>query len=231
MGFTINQDILKKGSFFLTEQQAFNGVRKIADKVMQDVELVFGISSSSTEELDKLTSNAVIYGTIGRSPVLETLSEQGFIDLETIKGKREVYLFQTIDAPWNGAEKALVIAGSDKRGTIYGLFHLSEILGVSPYVDWCDLKPKHQSQVVLEDGMKYISKEPSVRYRGFFINDEWPAFGNWCNKNFGGFNAKAYDHVFELLLRLKGNYLWPAMWSARFHDDGPVLARERNIST
>ena len=71
--------------------------------------------------------------------------------------------------------------------------------------------------------MACISKEPSVRYRGFFINDEWPAFGNWCNHNFGGFNAKAYDHVFELLLRLKGNYLWPAMWSARFADDGPDL--------
>ncbi|MEC1523272.1 glycosyl hydrolase 115 family protein [Neobacillus niacini] len=68
--------------------------------------------------------------------------------------------------------------------------------------------------------MKYISKEPSVRYRGFFINDEWPAFGNWTMKNFDGFNAEMYDHVFELLLRLKGNYLWPAMWSARFSDDG-----------
>lgn len=78
-------------------------------------------------------------------------------------------------------------------------------------------------KIELREDMACISKEPSVRYRGFFINDEWPAFGNWCNHNFGGFNAKAYDHVFELLLRLKGNYLWPAMWSARFADDGPDL--------
>lgn len=224
MSFTINQNILKEGAFFLTERQAYSGVCKIANKVMHDVELVFGVGPSSTEELDQLASDAVIYGTIGRSPVLEELAEQGLIDLDEIKDKREVYLFQVIDAPWDGVEKALVIAGSDKRGTIYGLFRLSEMLGVSPYVDWCDLKPKQQSQVVWEDGIKYVSKEPSVRYRGFFINDEWPAFGNWCNKNFGGFNVKAYDHVFELLLRLKGNYLWPAMWSARFHDDGPGLA-------
>lgn len=117
----------------------------------------------------------------------------------------------------------LVIAGSDKRGTIYGLFHLSEMLGVSPFVDWCGLMPPKQEKIELREDMACISKEPSVRYRGFFINDEWPAFGNWCNHNFGGFNAKAYDHVFELLLRLKGNYLWPAMWSARFADDGPGL--------
>lgn len=224
MGFIINQSVLKKDGFFLKEKEAFSGVHKIAEKVMHDIELVFGFHPNTTEELEKLTASAVIYGTIGSSPVLDSLSGQGLIDLGCIRDKREVYLFQVIDAPWKGVEKALVIAGSDKRGTIYGLFHLSELLGVSPFVDWCDVKPKQQTEVKIEDGHKYVSKEPSVRYRGFFINDEWPAFGNWCTKNFGGFNAKAYDHVFELLLRLKGNYLWPAMWSARFHDDGPGLA-------
>lgn len=117
-----------------------------------------------------------------------------------------------------------MIAGSDKRGTIYGLFHLSELLGVSPLVDWSGVKPKQRETFSLSKDFTYISKEPSVRYRGFFINDEWPAFGNWTMKNFGGFNADMYKHVFELLLRLKGNYLWPAMWSARFSDDGPGLA-------
>jgi hypothetical protein len=223
MSFTINKRTLTEGAFFLKEKEAYSGVNKIAEKVMNDIKLVFGVSPMRAEELHKLTSSVVIYGTIDRSPVLESLSQQRLIQLEEIRGKNEVYLFQIIDAPWDGVEKALVIAGSDKRGTIYGLFHLSEVLGVSPYVDWNDVKPQHKDEFVLEDGYKFISKEPSVRYRGFFINDEWPAFGNWCNKNFGGFNAKAYDHVFELLLRLKGNYLWPAMWSARFYDDGPGL--------
>src|SRR5690554_3909921 len=224
MSFIFNQQTLSSGAFFLREKEAYSGVHKIADKVMHDVELVFGITPTAAEEVAQCASCVVVYGTIDRSPVLAGLSEQGLIALEELRGKKEVYLFQVIDAPWEGVDKALVIAGSDKRGTIYGLFHLSEVLGVSPFVDWCAVKPRHQEEVALADGYKYVSKEPSVRYRGFFINDEWPAFANWCLKNFGGFNAKAYDHVFELLLRLKGNYLWPAMWSARFYDDGPGLA-------
>jgi hypothetical protein len=94
-------------------------------------------------------------------------------------------------------------------------------------VNWCGIKPQPRDKVTFKEDMKYISKEPSVRYRGFFINDEWPAFGNWTNKRFGGFNAKMYEHVFELLLRLKGNYLWPAMWTSRFSEDGPGLANAK----
>ncbi|HEX3023096.1 MAG TPA: glycosyl hydrolase 115 family protein [Lachnospiraceae bacterium] len=116
-----------------------------------------------------------------------------------------------------------MIAGSDKRGTIYGLFHLSECIGVSPLVDWSDVRPAKQEQVVLTEAVNMISRIPSVKYRGFFINDEWPAFGNWTTHHFGGFTATMYDHVFELLLRLKGNYLWPAMWSSNFSVDGPGL--------
>ena len=217
-------DKLKAAALFYQEQEAFSGVNKIAGKVMHDIELVFGVAPLATTDRKQLAGHAVIYGTVGRSAVLDELNEKGFIDLSSIEGKREVYLFQVIDAPFEGVEKALVIAGSDKRGTIYGLFHLSEELGVSPLVDWCDVKPRRRIEVRLDGALKIVSKEPSVRFRGFFINDEWPAFGNWTMKNFGGFNAKMYDHVFELLLRLKGNYLWPAMWSSRFSDDGPGLA-------
>ncbi|GFN33972.1 glycosyl hydrolase 115 family protein [Paenibacillus xylaniclasticus] len=224
MNFTINRKVLGGGAFFLKEKEAFSGVHKIADKVAKDIELVFGVRPTSAVAVGQLASCAVIYGTIGRSPMLDRLAEQGLINLEEIRGKREVYLFQTIDAPGTEVDQALVIAGSDKRGTVYGLFHLSEVLGVSPLVNWNDVRPKRQEEFVLDSGYKYVSKEPSVRYRGFFINDEWPAFGSWCFKRFGGFNAEAYEHIFELLLRLKGNYLWPAMWSARFHDDGPGLA-------
>ncbi|CAM3906081.1 glycosyl hydrolase 115 family protein [Cohnella lubricantis] len=227
MGFVINPTILNEGALMLEEKSGYSGVRKIAEKVMRDIEFVFGVRPTSTEEIDQLSSCAVIYGTIGHSPVLDGLSALGLIDLAEIRGKNEVYLFQIIDAPWDGVDKALVIAGSDKRGTIYGLFHLSETLGVSPFVDWNDVLPRRRDEFALEDEHKYVSKEPSVRYRGFFINDEWPAFGAWCHHRFGGFNAEAYEHVFELLLRLKGNYLWPAMWSARFYDDGPGLANAK----
>ncbi|MDQ0253328.1 hypothetical protein J2S74_000700 [Evansella vedderi] len=229
MEFVINQELLKNVSstnaaLFYEEKEAFSGVNKIAQKVMHDLELVFGNAPQATTDRKKLGKNAVLYGTVDHSAMLQELDEKKMIDLSEIKGKREVFLLQVIDHPLEGVEKALVIAGSDKRGTIYGLFHLSELLGVSPLVDWCDVKPQQKESFSLEADLKYISKEPSVRYRGFFINDEWPAFGNWTMKRFGGFNAEMYDHVFQLLLRMKGNYLWPAMWSARFSEDGPGLA-------
>ncbi|MEH7419154.1 glycosyl hydrolase 115 family protein [Neobacillus drentensis] len=235
MEFVINQQMLKSvsvtdghtsilGSLFYAEKEAFSGVKRIAKKVMHDVELVFGYAPQASTDRTKLGRTAILYGTVDYSPMLHELDEKKRIDLSEIKGKREVFLFQVINDPFEGVEKALVIAGSDKRGTIYGLFHLSELLGVSPLVDWSDVKPRRKDSFSLSENYQYISKEPSVRYRGFFINDEWPAFGNWTMKNFGGFNAEMYDHVFELLLRLKGNYLWPAMWSARFSDDGPGLA-------
>lgn len=219
-----NNNESASSSLFYQEIEAFSGVNKIARKVMHDIELVFGYAPQATTDKNQLGKNAILYGTVNNSPILSELEEKGLIDLSEIKGKREVFLFQVIDNPFEGVEKALVIAGSDKRGSIYGLFHLSERLGVSPLVDWANVKPQRKDSFTLSGDLKYISKEPSVRFRGFFINDEWPAFGNWTMKNFGGFNAKMYDHVFELLLRLKGNYLWPAMWSARFYEDGPGLA-------
>lgn len=228
MDFMINQQMLndqsQSGALFYRENEAFSGVNKIAKKVMHDIELVFGSAPESTTDKASLSKHAVIYGTIGNSPILDELNEKQLIDLSKITGKREVFLFQVVDQPFSGVDKALVIAGSEKRATIYGLFHLSEKLGVSPLVDWSDVMPARKESFSLDGNYHYVSKEPSVKYRGFFINDEWPAFGNWSAKNFGGFNAEMYDHVFELLLRLKGNYLWPAMWSARFNDDGPGLA-------
>lgn len=149
------------------------------------------------------------------------LDAQKNIPTEALKGKRECYGWVFPDETLR--ERLLVIVGSDKRGTIYGLFHLSEIFGVSPFVNWCHVMPVHRDEVRLSTDMACIAKEPSVEYRGFFINDEWPAFGTWSEHHFGGPNAKAYEPIFELLLRLKGNYLWPAMWSARFEDDGPGL--------
>ena len=114
-----------------------------------------------------------------------------------------------------------LILGSDKRGTIYGLFSLSEAIGVSPMVYWGDAPIPHREQIAFDELKPEVSKTPSVRYRGFFINDEWPAFGNWCMDHFGGFNADLYDCVFEFLLRMKGNYIWPAMWTSSFPLDGP----------
>ena len=212
------------------EQSAFPGVFRVTEKVAHDVELVSGkkpqilVEKEIPETLESSGEDwTIIAATKGKSSFLKKLEEAGSAELKELEQKRECYAWIFPEIKNRTKSNLLVIAGSDKRGTIYGLFHLSEMLGVSPFVDWCGLMPPKQEKIELREDMACISKEPSVRYRGFFINDEWPAFGNWCNHNFGGFNAKAYDHVFELLLRLKGNYLWPAMWSARFADDGPGL--------
>ena len=212
------------------EQSAFPGVIRVTEKVAHDVELVSGkkpqilVEKEIPETLESSGEDwTIIAATKGKSSFLKKLEEAGSAELKELEQKRECYAWIFPEIKNRTKSNLLVIAGSDKRGTIYGLFHLSEMLGVSPFVDWCGLMPPKQEKIELREDMACISKEPSVRYRGFFINDEWPAFGNWCNHNFGVFNAKAYDHVFELLLRLKGNYLWPAMWSARFADDGPGL--------
>ena len=212
------------------EQSAFPGVIRVTEKEAHDVDLVSGkkpqilVEKEIPETLESSGEDwTIIAATKGKSSFLKKLEEAGSAELKELEQKRECYAWIFPEIKNRTKSNLLVIAGSDKRGTIYGLFHLSEMLGVSPFVDWCGLMPPKQEKIELREDMACISKEPSVRYRGFFINDEWPAFGNWCNHNFGGFNAKAYDHVFELLLRLKGNYLWPAMWSARFADDGPGL--------
>ena len=220
---------------FVCDESEFSGVKKIADKVCLDVERVTGkkpavvsiqpsaYSSRSQDDLTKfaeanLPQNTVYFATISQAPLAEKLAEEGGLQAEVSKitGKRECYIFAV-------KSDKIIILGSDKRATIYGLFHLSELMGVSPLVDWAGVLPAHRDTVELEEGLT-VTKEPSVRFRGFFINDEWPAYGNFTTHNFGGFNAKMYEHVFELLLRLKGNYLWPAMWSAQFSLDGPGLA-------
>ncbi len=182
----------------------------------------------------------ILCATLGKSPLLEELAAKGLVDLSGLyrtvenqspaasdpQPKREVYLIKRLPGGLEGAGEILLVCGSDKRGTIYGLFALSEYIGVSPLCYWGDAAPAKRDAVPVGPDIEILSREPSVKYRGFFINDEWPCFGTWVNKQFGGFNAQAYDKVFELLLRMKGNYLWPAMWSASFPLDGPGSANE-----
>ena len=232
MAFTFsNSNISENQIVFVYEESAYSGVRKVAGKVREDIAKIFGAKPIGIEYTDlKDTAgffeHPVFFGTVGKSELLDRLAAKGDINLFDIAGGYEVYSFNVIDnLEFDGFtfESAIVIAGSDKRGTIYGLFKLSEMIGISPLSGWLDATPKKLSELKLTKEVSFTSKTPSVKYRGFFINDEWPAFGTFCKKNFGGFNAKAYERVFELLLRLKGNYLWPAMWSAIFPDDGPGL--------
>ena len=201
---------------FVIENEAFEGVKRIAKKVGEDFKKVCGAAPAFSESVPagKNSPNAVIFATLGKSPFLDTLIREGKLDSSAISGKREVFCIKFID-------NTLLVCGSDKRGTIYGMFALSEYIGVSPLCFWGDVEPQRRKDIKIEKDIETVSREPSVKYRGFFINDEWPCFGNWTFRHFKGFTAEMYDHVFELLLRLKGNYLWPAMWTSSFALDGP----------
>jgi hypothetical protein len=217
------------GMFY--EESALDGVKRVANTVSEDLLLVTGKKPNVTSILKNCTSERIIIAaTHGNSALTDSFIERKLMSADDISGKRECYLIKVLETPFADFPKikqALIIIGSDKRGSIYGLFRLSEMCGVSPLVFWGDAVPEKKDKIYLEFENDIVSKEPSVKYRGFFINDEWPAFGKWCSEKYGDVNAKAYDKVFELLLRLKGNYLWPAMWRSSFSEDGPGLENAR----
>ncbi|WP_297072190.1 glycosyl hydrolase 115 family protein [uncultured Duncaniella sp.] len=167
----------------------------------------------------------IIVGTINNPLILE-LVKAGKLDASQLKGKTEKYVMTTISNPFPGMDEALVIAGSDRRGTIYGVYELSEQLGVSPWYDWADVPVRHRSDLSIARGT-YTAGEPAVRYRGIFLNDEAPCLTSWVKNTYGtGYgDHRFYSRVFELLLRLRGNFLWPAMWGWAFYADDPDNAR------
>lgn len=171
------------------------------------------------------TSMAIIAGTIDKSAFLQRLIADHKLDVTSIRGHWESYSSALVLGPAKGIQNALVIAGSDRRGAIYGLYDISEQIGVSPLFWWTDVSPTKLDAIYALDVQK-VQGPPSVKYRGIFINDEAPALHNWILANYGqvengdpAFISRFYAHVFELILRLKGNYLWPAMWSNMFYVD------------
>ena len=202
---------------FVVEETGHAGVWRVAGKVVSDVEKVSGVKPALLRNVD---GPCVLCATLGRSARADALIAAGKLpQAEAIRGKWECYLIAKVDG-------SLVILGSDKRGTEFGMFELSKCIGVSPLCYWGDAEPLRRADIPLGDDLCVVSKEPSVKYRGLFINDEWPCFGGWCMGHFGGVNAEMYDHVFELLLRLKANYMWPAMWASVFAEEGPGALNE-----
>ena len=203
---------------FVVEETAYAGVLRVAGKVIADVEKVSGVKPALLRE--KPDAPHVLCATLGCSALADQLIASGKLpQAEMIRGKWECFTIAMADGN-------LVILGSDKRGTEFGMFELSRYIGVSPLCYWGDVDPVPCAEIKLREDLCTVSKEPSVRYRGLFINDEWPCFGNWCMEHFGGVNAQMYDHVFELLLRLKANYMWPAMWASVFAEEGPGALNE-----
>jgi hypothetical protein len=158
------------------------------------------------------SSGAIIIGSVG-TPTIDSYIAANKINGKELKGKNEKYILKIIDGN-------LVIAGSDRRGTVYGIYELSEQLGVSPWYWWADVPIEHRDYAAVIDG-EYSDGEPAVHYRGIFLNDEAPCLTSWVKNHYGTNygNHEFYADVFELILRLRGNFMWPAMWSWAFYAD------------
>src|SRR5258708_6950832 len=209
----------------------YAGVIRAAHDVGSDIARVTGDTAVLKQSNTGLGSHAIIIGTIGKSPAIDQLIRGGKINAAAIAGKWESFLIQVVLRPLPGVAQALVIAGSDRRGTIYGIYDVSEQMGVSPWYWWADVPVQHQNPLFVKAGV-YLQGPPAVKYRGIFLNDEAPSLTGWVHERFGNYKHQFYEKVFELLLRLKANYLWPAMWDNAFNEDDPLnpkLADEYGI--
>lgn len=214
----------------LIAEEEWPGVQRAAADFVADIERVTGVKPSFTNATAERTPSSgelpIIVGTLGKSPLIDQVINATGLDVTNITGKWESYISRRVDNPLPGVEAAYVIIGSDKRGSIYALYEHSEQFGVSPWYWWADVPSTRQSSVyVSATGCSH--GEPSVKYRGIFLNDEQPALQNWAQEKFTNgtgppFNHFFYANVFELILRLRGNYLWPAMWSGMFGVDDPL---------
>jgi len=213
----------KAAPLFL-DKNDYAGVLRAASDLQADIARVTRIKPKLSAGGVPAGASVVIAGTLGKSALIDSLVKSGKINPEAIAGKWESFLIATVRDPLPGVAEALVVVGSDKRGTIYGLYEISEQIGVSPWYWWADVPTRHRNTLLVLAGT-YVQGPPAVKYRGIFINDEAPALAGWAKEKFGGLNSKMYVHVFELILRLRGNYLWPAMWDNAFNEDDPENPR------
>lgn len=196
------------------------GVSYAAHALLKDIKSVSGATATLTSDAGFLKKNdtarpAILVGTIGHSAAIDQLVKQKRINGNLLKGKREKFIITLTDGQ-------LVIAGSDRRGTIYGIYELSQQMGVSPWYDWADVPIEHHDSIFVNKGI-YTDGEPAVRYRGIFLNDEAPCLTSWVKNTYGTDygDHRFYQRVFELVLRLRGNMMWPAMWGWAFYADDP----------
>ncbi|MCI0698031.1 glycosyl hydrolase 115 family protein [candidate division KSB1 bacterium] len=203
--------------------QDYPGVLRVLKHLQTDIARVTNTPPEISMGKLPASKEIVLIGTLGRNPVIDKLVRDKKLDVNGVSGKWEAFLIQVIEKPLPNVDRALIIAGSDKRGAIFGMYDLSAQIGVSPWYWWADVPVKKKSELYIFPG-RHTRGEPAVKYRGIFINDENPALLGWVNKTFGGFNHHFYEKVFELILRMKGNFLWPAMWGKAFYDDDSLNA-------
>ncbi len=215
---------LDNAGIYISEKD-FSGVHKVAQWFSSDIAKVSGKKLNLLQ--DAKGEQLIIVGTLGKNAIIDSLVSIGKLDVSNIENKWEASLLQVVKNPVSGVGKALFIVGSDKRGTMYGMLDISRKIGVSPWYWWGDVPVQKHSNIYITKA-KLVFSSPKVKYRGIFINDEEPCLGRWAVEKYGGFNHEMYVNVFELILRQKGNFLWPAMWWASFYEDDPKNAELAN---
>ncbi|GJN82072.1 hypothetical protein PLIIFM63780_005609 [Purpureocillium lilacinum] len=203
------------GADIFVEEKEPEGVFIAARNLVKDFAKVTGSGGNaviSERRSPTKSKSVIIIGSVPQSSTIRSLHDGRSIDTTPIEGKWESWMTTCVANPFEGYDNALVIAGSDKRGTIFGIYSLCEQIGVSPWHWWADVPPKRHDEIWALP-VSTVNGEPSVKYRGIFINDESPGMDSWVHEKFGPkFDARLYHYIFELLLRLKANFMWPAMW-------------------
>ncbi|MBP8067379.1 MAG: glycosyl hydrolase 115 family protein, partial [Pedobacter sp.] len=225
-----------KAATIYYDQKDAEVVSIAAEAFKNDINLLTKVTPSVVKNNSSLSTYPIIVGTMGQSFYIDQLVKAEKINRATLLGKWETFSISVIENPLKGVKRALVIAGSDRRGTAFGVFELSRMLGVSPLYWWADVKPAYKKALFIKAGESLIGP-PSVKYRGIFINDEDWGIQPWAAKKMDtdikDLGPKAYTKVFELLLRLKANYIWPGMHpstKAFFHyANNPIIADKYGI--
>jgi hypothetical protein len=225
----------EKAAPFYISSSDYPGVIRAFRDLRSDISKVTTINPQFSIDTLPSAKGIVIAGTIGKSLIIDNLIKKKKIDVRDVKDKWESFIIQVVKRPLPGVKSALVIAGSDKRGTIFGIYEVSKQIGVSPWYWWADVIPEHKESLYIKSG-RFVQGSPSVKYRGLFLNDEAPALTNWIKGKYGmvaqkqnppipagvaNYGHDFYTKLFELMLRLKANYLWPAMWNNAFNEDDP----------
>ncbi|EIN14686.1 hypothetical protein PUNSTDRAFT_96714 [Punctularia strigosozonata HHB-11173 SS5] len=221
-----------KAAPIILSDDEWPGVQRAALDFASDIHAVTGHRPSLSNFTGTASGTPIIVGTLGKSSLIDQVVKNSGLDVSSINGTWEAWISKVVKNPLEGVNSAFVIVGSDKRASIYGLYDLSEQFGQSPWYYWADVPVSSHSSLFVDTAGGCSSGSPSVQYRGIFLNDEQPALQNWAQEKFASagvgprtgspFNHVFYSKLFELILRLKGNYFWPAQWSSAFQIDDPI---------
>src|SRR5690606_23945860 len=173
----------KSSAQLIVDKSDFAGVQRAAKNLQTDIEKVSGKKPVLAQDISGKIDNAVIIGTLGKSQLIQDLITADKLDVSAIQNQWDGFLVRVVNQPTENISRALVIVGADKRGTTYGIYSLSQQIGVSPWYWWADVPVKQHAQIYIHKNLKVV-EIPKVKYRGIFLNDEAPALTGWVTEKY-----------------------------------------------